>query len=219
MSESASETGRYRVAIVGSGPAGFYAAEHLLKRTPLPIDVDMFERLPVPFGLVRFGVAPDHQKIKAATRAFERIADDPAFRFLGNVEIGRHLTVDELRRHYHGVCIATGAETDRSMGIPGENLAGSHAATEFVAWYNGHPDHARRTFDLSVERVSRKNSPPPTSPIMRSARCGRVASARCTSSGAAVRHKPPSPTPRSGNSEHSRARSWRSCRRRYRSIR
>jgi ferredoxin--NADP+ reductase len=154
MSESAPEAGRYRVAIVGSGPAGFYAAEHLLKRTPLPIDVDMFERLPVPFGLVRFGVAPDHQKIKAATRAFERIADDPAFRFLGNVEIGRHLTIAELRRHYHAVCIATGAETDRSMGIPGEDLEGSHPATEFVAWYNGHPDHAQRSFDLSVHRVA-----------------------------------------------------------------
>jgi ferredoxin--NADP+ reductase len=114
----------------------------------------MFERLPVPFGLVRFGVAPDHQKIKAATRAFERIADDPAFRFLGNVEIGRHLSVDEVRRHYHAVCLATGAETDRSMGIPGEDLAGSHAATEFVAWYNGHPDYADRVFDLSVERVA-----------------------------------------------------------------
>ncbi len=154
MSESESAMGRYRVAIVGSGPAGFYAAEYLLKRTQLPIDVDMFERLPVPFGLVRFGVAPDHQKIKAATRAFERIADDPAFRFLGNVEIGRHLSIDELRRHYHAVCLATGAETDRSMGIPGEDLAGSHAATEFVAWYNGHPDYADRAFDLSVERVA-----------------------------------------------------------------
>jgi ferredoxin--NADP+ reductase len=114
----------------------------------------MFERLPVPFGLVRFGVAPDHQKIKAATRAFERIADDPAFRFLGNVEIGRHLSVDELRRHYHAVCLATGAEADRSMGIPGEDLAGSHAATEFVAWYNGHPDYVDRVFDLSVEQVA-----------------------------------------------------------------
>lgn len=154
MSEAGSRTGRYRAAIIGSGPAGFYAAEHLLKRTALPIDVDMFERLPVPFGLVRFGVAPDHQKIKGATRAFERIADDPAFRFLGNVEIGRHLTVDELRRHYHAVCIATGAETDRSMNIPGEDLAGSHAATEFVAWYNGHPDYAARSFDLSVDRVA-----------------------------------------------------------------
>jgi ferredoxin--NADP+ reductase len=154
MSESESAAGRYRVAIVGSGPAGFYTAEHLLKRTQLPIDVDMFERLPVPFGLVRFGVAPDHQKIKAATRAFERIADDPAFRFLGNVEIGRHLSVDDLCRHYHAVCLATGAETDRSMGIPGEDLVGSHAATEFVAWYNGHPDYADRVFDLSVERVA-----------------------------------------------------------------
>jgi ferredoxin--NADP+ reductase len=154
MSESGSVGQRYRVAVVGSGPAGFYTAEHLLRRESLPVDVDMFERLPVPFGLVRFGVAPDHQKIKAATRAFERIAGDTAFRFFGNVEIGRHLSVDELLRHYHAVCLATGAETDRTMGIPGEELVGSHTATEFVAWYNGHPDYRDRTFDLSVERVA-----------------------------------------------------------------
>ncbi len=154
MSESGSVSARYRVAVVGSGPAGFYTAEHLLKRESLPVDIDMFERLPVPFGLVRFGVAPDHQKIKSTTRAFERIAGNQAFRFFGNVEIGRDLSVDDLRRHYHAVCLATGAQTDRTMGIPGEELAGSHTATEFVAWYNGHPDFRDRTFDLSVERVA-----------------------------------------------------------------
>ena len=92
-----------------SNPAGFYTAEHLLKRESPSVDVAMFERLPVPYGLVRFGVAPDHQKMKAVTRAFERIAADPAFRFYGNVEIGRDLSIDDLRRHYHAVCLATGA--------------------------------------------------------------------------------------------------------------
>jgi ferredoxin--NADP+ reductase len=140
---------------VGSGPAGFYTAEHLFKQQPsLDVAVDMFERLPVPYGLVRFGVAPDHQKIKNATKAFERTAGHPAFRFFGNVEIGRHVTVNELRRYYDGVCFATGAETDRRMNIPGEDLEGSHTATEFVAWYNGHPDYRDRVFDLSLERVA-----------------------------------------------------------------
>jgi ferredoxin--NADP+ reductase len=144
----------FRVAIVGSGPAGFYTAEHLLKRQPPRVEIDLFERLPAPFGLVRFGVAPDHQKIKGATKAFERIAEHPAVRFYGNVEFGTHVTLDELRTHYHAVCFATGAESDRAMGIPGEGLRGSHTATEFVAWYNGHPDYRDRRFDLSVERAA-----------------------------------------------------------------
>ncbi len=144
----------FRVAIVGSGPAGFYTAEHLLKRQTPAVEIDLFERLPAPFGLVRFGVAPDHQKIKSSTRAFERIAAHPAVRFYGNVELGTHVTLDDLRQHYHAVCIATGAESDRPMGIPGEGLRGSHTATEFVAWYNGHPDYRDRRFDLSVDRVA-----------------------------------------------------------------
>jgi len=144
----------FRVAIVGSGPAGFYTAEHLLKRESPRVEIDIFERLPAPFGLVRFGVAPDHQKIKSSTKAFERIAEHPAVRFYGNVELGSHITLDDLRRHYHAICLATGAETDRPMGVPGEGLRGSHTATEFVAWYNGHPDFRDRQFDLSVERVA-----------------------------------------------------------------
>jgi ferredoxin--NADP+ reductase len=146
---------RYRIAIVGSGPAGFYTAEHLFKQRPaLDVAVDMFERLPVPYGLVRFGVAPDHQKIKNATKAFERTAGDGAFRFFGNIEIGRHVSVEELRHRYHAVCFATGAETDRRMGIAGEDLDGSHTATEFVAWYNGHPDYRHHAFDLTAQRVA-----------------------------------------------------------------
>jgi ferredoxin--NADP+ reductase len=143
-----------RVAIIGSGPAGFYAAEHLLKRDGVTVEVDMFDRLPTPFGLVRYGVAPDHQKIKNVVRVFEKVASRPGFRFYGNVEIGTHLSLDELRRHYHQVCFATGAQTDRRMGIPGEDLERSHPATDFVAWYNGHPDYVDREFDLSVERIA-----------------------------------------------------------------
>jgi ferredoxin--NADP+ reductase len=142
------------VAIVGAGPAGWYTAEHLLRQERLVVDVDMFERVPAPFGLVRFGVAPDHQKIKAVTAVFERVAAHPRFRFFGGVEVGRDISVEDLRRHYHQIVYATGAQTDRRLSIPGEDLPGSHAATEFVAWYNGHPDYRECRFDLSQERVA-----------------------------------------------------------------
>ncbi|HJR59908.1 MAG TPA: FAD-dependent oxidoreductase [Vicinamibacterales bacterium] len=143
-----------RVAVIGSGPAAFYAVEQLFKRPALVAEVDMFERLPAPHGLVRYGVAPDHPKIKNVTRAYDAIAGNPRFRFFGNVEFGRHVTLSDLSRHYHQVIFATGAQTDRHMGIPGEELAGSHAATEFVAWYNGHPDYRACEFDLSAERAA-----------------------------------------------------------------
>jgi ferredoxin--NADP+ reductase len=143
-----------RVAIVGAGPTGFYAADHLLRQDGLIIEIDMFDRVPTPFGLVRYGVAPDHQKIKAVTLAFDRIASHPRFRFYGSVELGKHLTVDDLRAHYHQIFYSTGAQSDRRMGIPGEDLKGSHPATEFVAWYNGHPDYQDLQFDLSAERVA-----------------------------------------------------------------
>ncbi|HET7754500.1 MAG TPA: FAD-dependent oxidoreductase [Anaeromyxobacteraceae bacterium] len=145
---------RLRVAIVGSGPAGFYAAEALLKRADLPVDVDMFDRLPTPYGLVRGGVAPDHPKIKSVSRVFANTASHPTFRFLGNVQLGRDVTVDDLRRHYHQIVYATGNETDRRLGIPGEGIARCTPATVFVGWYNGHPDYRRAEFDLSVHRVA-----------------------------------------------------------------
>jgi ferredoxin/flavodoxin---NADP+ reductase len=141
-----------RVAVVGSGPAGFYAAGALLSADP-PAEVDLIERLPTPWGLVRLGVAPDHPKLKTVSRAFERIADQPGFRFLGNVEVGRDLTHEDLVRLYDAVIYAVGAQTDRRLGIPGEDLPGSWPATEFVAWYNGHPDFQHLEFDLSVERA------------------------------------------------------------------
>jgi ferredoxin--NADP+ reductase len=143
-----------RVAIVGAGPTGFYAADQLLRQEGLVVEVDMFDRVPTPFGLVRYGVAPDHQKIKSVTAAFDKVASHPRFRFYGAVELGKHVTVDDLRAHYHQIFYSTGAQTDRRMGIPGEDLTGSHPATEFVAWYNGHPDYQDHQFDLSVERVA-----------------------------------------------------------------
>lgn len=143
---------RLKVAVVGSGPAGFYAADALLRASP-PADVDLFERLPVPFGLVRYGVAPDHQSIKRVQLAFERTATLPGFRFLGNVELGRDVSTTELLRGYHAVLVATGAALDRRLDIPGENLEGSYAATSFVGWYNGHPDFVDLRFALDSERA------------------------------------------------------------------
>jgi ferredoxin--NADP+ reductase len=141
-----------RIAIVGAGPAGFYAAGHLLKDSE-SIDVDMFERLPTPWGLVRSGVAPDHPKIKSVTRIYEKTAAHPRFRFFGNVELGKDISRDDLLSHYHAVVYATGSPTDRPLGIPGEDLPGSHPATDFVGWYNGHPDFADYKFDLSCKRA------------------------------------------------------------------
>ena len=143
-----------RVAIIGSGPAGFYAAEALLKRTDAAIDVDMFDRLPTPYGLVRGGVAPDHPKIKTVIRIFANTAARPTFRFLGNVRLGRDVTVEELRRHYHQIVYATGNEADRRLGIPGEGMARCTPATVFIGWYNGHPDYRHAKIDLSVPRVA-----------------------------------------------------------------
>jgi ferredoxin/flavodoxin---NADP+ reductase len=141
-----------RVAIVGSGPAGFYAAGQLVGGE-IPVEVDMIERLPTPWGLVRLGVAPDHPKIKAVSRVYERIAERPGFRFLGNVEVGRDLGHEDLVALYDAVIYAVGAQTDRTLGIPGEDLPGSWPATAFVAWYNGHPDFQGLPLDLDVERV------------------------------------------------------------------
>jgi ferredoxin--NADP+ reductase len=138
-----------RVAIVGSGPAGFYAADALLRQEDLTVHIDLYDSLPTPYGLVRFGVAPDHQKIKAVIRVYERIAASQNLRFLGNVQVGNNLSVEELRRHYDQIIYAVGSPTDRRLGIPGEDLEGSHTATEFVAWYNSHPDYIGRSFDLS----------------------------------------------------------------------
>lgn len=154
MSQIGTTAQPLRVAIIGAGPAGFYSAERLFKETEMVVEVDMFDRLPTPYGLVRNGVAPDHQKIKSVTAAFDRIANNPRFRFFGNVELGRDFSVDDLKDYYHQILYSTGAQTDRPLGIPGDELIGSHPATEFVAWYNGHPDYRDHHFDLSQERVA-----------------------------------------------------------------
>jgi ferredoxin--NADP+ reductase len=138
---------------VGSGPAGFYTAGHLLSAKDVTAEVDVIDRLPTPFGLVRAGVAPDHPKIKSVTRVYEKTAAKPGFRFFGNVEVGRDISHADLKAHYHAVVYAVGAETDRTLGIEGEDLPGSWAATEFVAWYNGHPDYRDLEFDLSCKRA------------------------------------------------------------------
>jgi ferredoxin--NADP+ reductase len=142
-----------RVAILGAGPAAFYVADHLFRHESLAVSIDMFDRLPTPHGLVRLGVAPDHQKIKAVTAVFDKVAAHPGFRFWGGVELGKEILVVDLREHFHQIVYCTGAQTDRRMNIPGEDLFGSHPATEFVAWYNGHPDYRDHQFDLSHERA------------------------------------------------------------------
>ena len=142
-----------RVAIVGAGPSGFYAAEHILKDEATHAQVDLFDRLPTPFGLVRGGVAPDHPKIKSVIRVYEKTAAREGFRFFGNVKVGHDVEVEDLERLYHAIVFTVGCETDRQLGIPGEDLSGSHAATAFVGWYNAHPDYADDEFDLSCERA------------------------------------------------------------------
>jgi ferredoxin/flavodoxin---NADP+ reductase len=143
-----------RLAVVGAGPAGFYTVEHLFRQPGIAVEVDLYDRLPTPYGLVRYGVAPDHEKIKNVTAVFDKTAAHPEFRFFGHVELGKDVTIEDLRAHYHQIVYTTGAQTDRRMGIPGEDLRGSHPATDFVAWYNGHPDYREHRFDLTRERVA-----------------------------------------------------------------
>lgn len=141
---------RFKVAIVGSGPSGFFAADSLLN-AELQVHVDLFERLPAPFGLVRYGVAPDHPKLKSTIKVFERIAKKENFEFCGNLDIGKDLPFEQLQTHYDAVILAHGSRNGRTLGIPGETLPGCHTATEFVGWYNGHPDFADRTFNLNCQ--------------------------------------------------------------------
>ncbi|WP_225732425.1 MULTISPECIES: FAD-dependent oxidoreductase [unclassified Nocardia] len=145
------ELGTLRVAIVGAGPAACYAADELLRRSD--VEVELFDRLPTPWGLVRAGVAPDHAETKLVAGMFESAFRRETLQYYLNVEVGKHISHEELLAHHHAVIYAVGAATDRHLGVPGEELPGSHSATEFVAWYNGHPDYADRQFDLSGERA------------------------------------------------------------------
>ena len=143
----------WKIAVIGSGPAGFYAAGELFRQQSWSIKVDMFDRLPTPYGLVRGGVAPDHQKIKSVTKIYSRIAENENFRFFGNVEFGSDIHRSDFLELYDALIYAVGSPSDRSLGIPGEELPGSHSATEFVAWYNGHPDFREHKFNLSAKDV------------------------------------------------------------------
>jgi ferredoxin/flavodoxin---NADP+ reductase len=142
-----------RVAIIGAGPAGFYTAGALLASAEPQFAVDLYDRLPTPYGLVRSGVAPDHPKIKSVTRAYDKTCQNERFRFFGDVELGTDISRRELLERYHVVCYTIGVATDRRLGIPGEELRGSHPATEFVAWYNGHPDHSGLEVDLQAKQA------------------------------------------------------------------
>lgn len=142
-----------RVAIIGAGPSGFYAAGQLLAVQEPQFAVDLYDRLPTPYGLVRSGVAPDHPKIKSVTRAYDKTTEHERFRFFGHVELGSDLSRAQLLEHYHVVMYTLGTSTDKRLGIPGEDLRGSYAATEFVAWYNGHPDHCGLEVDLQARQA------------------------------------------------------------------
>jgi ferredoxin/flavodoxin---NADP+ reductase len=142
-----------RIAIIGAGPAGLYAAEALLKHTDITLVIDVFNRFPTPFGLVRDGVAPDHQSIKSVIRVFDRILADGRVRYFGNVTFGVDIHHDEVKELYDQIIYAVGAQSDRHMGIPGEDLPNSFPATKFVGWYNGHPDYRNLPLDLSCERA------------------------------------------------------------------
>ena len=141
-----------RVAIVGSGPAGVYAVEALTRHGDVTVDV--FDRLPSPFGLVRYGVAPDHPKIRSISAALTGVLEHTDVRFLGNVDVGPDISLDELRTYYDAVLVASGAALDRRLGVPGEDLPGSFSATDFVAWYNGHPDAPIDAFTVDAESVA-----------------------------------------------------------------
>ena len=144
----------YRIAVVGAGPAGFYATDALLKQSEFPVRVDLFDRLHFPYGLVRYGVAPDHQNIKAVTRVFDKAASAQHFRFFGGVELGTEFRIEDLHDHYDAVLLTTGCASDKPLGIAGDTAPGSYSATEFVAWYNGHPDYQNRSFRLDTPRVA-----------------------------------------------------------------
>ena len=145
-------TNPVRVAVVGSGPAGIYASD-LLVKSDLDVQIDLFEKMPTPFGLIRYGVAPDHPRIKGIVQSLHNVMEKEEIRFLGNIEVGKDITVEEMREYYDAIIFATGATADKRMGIPGEDLKGNHGAGEFVGFYDGNPNF-ERDWDLSAESVA-----------------------------------------------------------------
>ncbi|EFV13759.1 FAD-dependent oxidoreductase [Segniliparus rugosus] len=155
MTEAPSQsntTGPLRVAVVGAGPAGIYASDALMK-SDVPVSIDLYEKMPAPFGLIRYGVAPDHPRIKGIVQSLHKVMDKPEIRLIGNVEFGRDIDIDMLSKHYHAVIFSTGAVKDRKLGIPGIDLDGSYGAAEFVGWYDGNPDFPR-TWPLTARQVA-----------------------------------------------------------------
>ncbi|MBY6536443.1 FAD/NAD(P)-binding protein, partial [Rhodococcus sp. BP-148] len=146
------QTRPLRVAIVGAGPAGIYAADALMK-SDTDVSIDLFERMPAPFGLIRYGVAPDHPRIKGIITALHKVLDKPQVRLLGNIDYGTDITLEDLRRFYDAVIFSTGANADRALNIPGIDLDGSYGAADFVSWYDGHPD-VPRTWPINTEKVA-----------------------------------------------------------------
>ncbi|GAB1421568.1 FAD-dependent oxidoreductase [Anaerolineales bacterium] len=154
MTDIGSQQNPLRIAVFGAGPSGFYATESLTKQKDIQVQVDLFDRLPSPYGLVRGGVAPDHDKIKSVTKVYDRIAKQENVHYYGNVEFGVDICVEDLPNYYHAAIFTVGAQSDKSLGIAGEDLPGSHAATEFVGWYNAHPDYRDYEFDLNVKAAA-----------------------------------------------------------------
>ena len=164
-----------RIAIVGAGPSGLFAVQSLVGQDQLPVEVDLYDRLPTPYGLLRYGVAPDHQNIKAVAAALAKTFENDAVRFLGNVELGRNVTREELLDAYDAVVYAVGASEDLHMGVPGEALPGSRSAREFVEWYSAHPDARVQSLDGGHRRARPSGS----------------ATSRSTSPGSSPRRRPP----------------------------
>ena len=156
MTNLGSEQNPLRVAVIGAGPSGFYAVDQLFRKKELTVTVALFEALPTPYGLLRAGVAPDHQQMKSVSKYFERMVDKNSerFHYYGNVEIGKDMSIEELQNHYDAVIFSYGCSADRLTGLPGESKKNIHSAREFVAWYNGHPDYQNFEFDLSQESVA-----------------------------------------------------------------
>ena len=154
-----------RVAVVGSGPAGIYASD-LLVKSDLDVQIDLFEKMPTPFGLIRYGVAPDHPRIKGIVQSLHNVMEKEEIRFLGNIEVGKDITVEEMRDYYDAIIFATGATADKRMGIPGEDLKGNHGAGEFVGFYDGNP--ISNAIGISLQNLSPSSvwaMSPSTSPV------------------------------------------------------